>query len=118
MEERQRRAEERQERLLQQAQTTRQKGQSGKMGADSGSSTGQRPHTTHGKIHADDKKGRHSHLFEKHNVVQNYSIDKRHWMKHLIPVLNQQVMQAYDRVATNIQDDYDQVKGSILRELK
>ena len=52
--------------------------------------------------------------FETH--MRNFQVNKQHWIKHLIPVVTQQVLEAYDRVAQVQEGDYDLDKIAILKQ--
>ena len=51
--------------------------------------------------------------FEHH--MFNYSVQRRRWVRLLIPVLNQITMRAYDRIDRDYKHDYGMVKQALLK---
>ena len=51
--------------------------------------------------------------FQSH--MESYSVPKRHWPAHLVPVLNRSAQQAHAAFKTTVKQDYDQLRERLLK---
>ena len=51
--------------------------------------------------------------FQSH--MESYSVPKRHWPAHLVPVLNRSAQQAHTAFETTVKQEYDQLRECLLK---